>query len=144
MSAALRFIAALKLSSIIHSTLPAITRTYEGHRWALAVKTLVSSRNGQTIFERVMEGAVQIDRSSAAYGVVVINAKNVINHDAFWGPEPPFASLNAAAEALQAQLRGLVIWNASSPHYRRALADSKGERLWRMQVREAGRPRRWC
>src|SRR4029078_56893 len=38
----------------------------------------------------------------------------------------------------------LVIWNACSPHYRRALSDSKGERLWRMQVREAGRPRRWC
>jgi hypothetical protein len=38
----------------------------------------------------------------------------------------------------------LVIWNASSPHYRRALADSKGERLWRTQVREAGRLRRWC
>jgi len=28
----------------------------------------------------------------------------------------------------------LVIWNASSPHYRRALGASKGERLWRMQV----------
>jgi hypothetical protein len=30
--------------------------------------------------------------------------------------------------------RELVIWNASSPHYRRALGASKGERLWRMQV----------
>ena len=28
----------------------------------------------------------------------------------------------------------LVIWNASSPHYRRALGASKGERLWRMQM----------
>jgi hypothetical protein len=28
----------------------------------------------------------------------------------------------------------LVIWNASSLHYRRALGALKGERLWRMQV----------
>ena len=49
---------------------------------------------------------------------------------------------------LQQTSRGLlgklVIWNASSPHYRRALGASKGERLWRMQVGEAGRSRRWC
>jgi hypothetical protein len=32
----------------------------------------------------------------------------------------------------------LVIWNASSPHYRRALGALKGERSWRMQVGEAG------
>jgi hypothetical protein len=87
---------------------PDILLTYEGRRWALAVKTLVSSRNGQTIFERIREGAAQIDRSGAAFGMVVINAKNVIDHDAFWGPPPPFAGLDAAVEALRAQLRGLV------------------------------------
>jgi hypothetical protein len=38
----------------------------------------------------------------------------------------------------------LVIWNRSWPHYRRALGASKGERLWRMQLGEAGRSRRWC
>jgi len=38
----------------------------------------------------------------------------------------------------------LVIWNPSSPHYRRALGASKGERLWRMQGGEADRLRRWC
>jgi hypothetical protein len=37
----------------------------------------------------------------------------------------------------------LVIWNASSSH-KRALGPSGGERLWRMQVCEAGRSRRWC
>jgi hypothetical protein len=40
--------------------------------------------------------------------------------------------------------RILVIWNPSSPHYRRALGASKGERLWRMQVGGAGRSLRWC
>jgi hypothetical protein len=38
----------------------------------------------------------------------------------------------------------LVIWNRSSSHYRRALGASKGERLWRTQVGEAVRSRRWC
>jgi len=38
----------------------------------------------------------------------------------------------------------LVIWNRSWPHYRRALGASKGERLCRMQLGEAGRSRRWC
>jgi hypothetical protein len=38
----------------------------------------------------------------------------------------------------------LVIWNRSSPHYRRALGVFKGERLWRMQVGEVGRSHRWC
>ena len=38
----------------------------------------------------------------------------------------------------------LVIWNASSSHYRRALGAFKGERLWRKQVCEAGRSHRWC
>jgi hypothetical protein len=87
---------------------PDILLTYDGHRWALAVKTLVSSRNGETIFERIREGAAQIDRSDADRGMVVINAKNVIDHEAFWGPPPPFASLDAAIDALRAQLRGVV------------------------------------
>jgi hypothetical protein len=41
----------------------------------------------------------------------------------------PTTNLAAAANDLS-----LVIWNVSSPHYRRALGASKGERLWRMQV----------
>ena len=78
------------------------------------IKTLVSSRSGQTIFERIREGAAQIDRSGAAFGMVVINAKNVIDHDAFWGPPPPFARLDAAVEALRAQLRALIESRAGS------------------------------
>jgi hypothetical protein len=72
------------------------------------VKTLVSERNGQTIFERIQEAARQIDASAAAYGMVVINAKNVINHDEFWEPPLPFVSLDAAREAIRAALRGLI------------------------------------
>ena len=87
---------------------PDILLTYNDRKWALAVKTLVSSRNGQTIFERIREGAAQIDRSGADCGMVLINAKNVIGHDAFWGPPPPFVDLDGAVEALRTQLRGLV------------------------------------
>ena len=38
------------------------------------------------------------------------------------------------ARTLGSSPKGLVIWNASSPHYRGALEASKGERLWRVQV----------
>lgn len=87
---------------------PDILLTREGRRWALAVKTLVSARNGQTIFERIQEAAQQIEASTANCGMVVINAKNVINHDAIWMPPQPFVGPNAAIEALRAQLRTLV------------------------------------
>lgn len=87
---------------------PDVLLTWEGRRWALATKTLVSARNGQTIFDRIHNGAQQIDASNAACGMVVVNAKNVINHDAFWKPKRPFVSVDAAVEALRAELRGLI------------------------------------
>jgi hypothetical protein len=37
----------------------------------------------------------------------------------------------------------LVIWNASSSHYMMSSNLDRGERLWRMQVREAGQSSRW-
>lgn len=88
---------------------PDILLTWKGRRWALAIKTLVSARNGQTIFERIREAAAQIDASAADCGMIVINAKNVINHDAFWSPpRRPFASLDEATDALRADLRSLI------------------------------------
>ena len=51
--------------------------------WALAIKT-ISSRSGQTIFERIADGAEQIDRKAciADIGIVIINAKSAIDHEA--------------------------------------------------------------
>jgi putative ABC transport system substrate-binding protein len=42
--------------------------------------------------------------------------------------------LGGQNDRLPSLMADLVIWNASSPHYRRALGASKGERLWRMQA----------
>jgi len=38
----------------------------------------------------------------------------------------------------------LVIWNASSLHYKKGAPIRGEERLWRTQVGEAGRSHRWC
>ena len=75
--------------------------------WALAIKT-ISSQNGQTIFERIEEGAKQIDdqRCRAERGMVVINAKNALDHDKLWNSNYP--NLRRAIEALSKQLSCLA------------------------------------
>jgi len=72
-------------------------------RWALAVKT-ISSKHGQTIFERIKEGGQQIDspKCAANSGMIVINAKNAIDHTALW--QTPYANIVSAKCALSNQL----------------------------------------
>lgn len=76
-------------------------------RWALAIKT-ISSRHGQTIFERIKEGAEQIDsaKCSADFGIVIINAKSSLNHEALWNTQ--FSDLDQAIDALDTQLQSLI------------------------------------
>lgn len=76
-------------------------------RWALALKT-VSSRHGQTIFERIKEGADQIDnpKCPADKGMVVINAKSALDHDAL--SNTTFSDLSNAMSALGTQLDQLA------------------------------------
>ena len=76
-------------------------------RWALAIKT-VATLQGQTIFERIEEGANQIDdpKCPAERGMVVINAKNALDHDSLWNQE--FSSLASATAALRNQLSQLA------------------------------------
>jgi hypothetical protein len=78
-------------------------------RWALAIKT-ISSQKGQTIFERITEGAEQIDdhKCQADFGMVVINAKSALDHNALWNPPTPFPDLEAAINALRTQLQRLA------------------------------------
>lgn len=75
--------------------------------WALAIKT-ISTHQGQTIFERIKEGAAQIDdvKCSANKGIVVINAKNALDHAALWNGT--FSDLEAAMDALGQQLDTLA------------------------------------
>lgn len=82
-------------------------RAMPSERWALAIKT-ISTKHGQTIFERIKEGAGQIDspKCSAQKGMVVINAKNALDHDAL--SNAAFSSLDDAIEALGGQLSSLA------------------------------------
>lgn len=76
-------------------------------QWALAIKTIGTSQ-GQTIFERIKEGAEQIDdaKCPAQKGIVVINAKNALDHQTLWGGT--FPDLQAAMNALGSQLDSLA------------------------------------
>lgn len=81
-------------------------------RWALAIKT-IGTNQGQTIFERIKEGAEQIDapKCPAQKGMVVINAKNALDHDTLWNGT--FSDLQAATDALGNQL-DLLAGNANT------------------------------
>jgi hypothetical protein len=74
--------------------------------WALAIKT-ISSNKGQTIFERIKEGAKQIQSPlcKTNHGMVLINAKNAIDHQAL--STSTFSTLTEAMDALGAQLTKL-------------------------------------
>jgi hypothetical protein len=87
---------------------PNVMLTYDTQRWSLGIKTLVSARHGQTIFENIERAAQQITASAAQRGLVLINAKNVIDHDRLWTPAHAFADENEATEALRAELRSIA------------------------------------
>jgi hypothetical protein len=77
--------------------------------WALAIKT-ISSTKGQTIYERIKDGAEQIDREAckADVGIVIINTKSAIDHEAMWSPATSFTNEVEAIDALGNQVRALV------------------------------------
>lgn len=88
------------------------TVTHQGERtisekWAIAVKT-ISTNKGQTVFDRIKDAAAQIDKPvcTADKGIVVINAKDAIDHDVLW--DTRFSSLQCATIALRDQLMRLI------------------------------------
>lgn len=86
---------------------PDVMLSYKGRTWALAIKS-VSSRQGQTIFERIAEGIDQIERSNADVGMVVLNTKSAIEHETLAQPAVPFGSLEDAVQALKSEILTLV------------------------------------
>jgi len=93
---------------VIFTATPTVSKVAQPpETWALAIKT-ISTNQGQTIFERIKEGAGQIDapKCSAQKGMVVINAKNALDHDALSNAE--FSNLNDAMDALGGQLESLT------------------------------------
>jgi hypothetical protein len=80
---------------------PDILLSYRDKIWALAIKT-PSSRHGQTLFENIEKAGQQIERSAANNGLVVLNVKNIIDHEALW--RSSFATLDDAMAALKTEI----------------------------------------
>jgi hypothetical protein len=80
---------------------PDILLSYLDKTWALAIKT-PSSRHGQTLFENIKKAGEQIERSAADKGLVVLNVKNIIDHEALWNSS--FATLDEATATLKAEI----------------------------------------
>lgn len=76
-------------------------------RWALAVKT-ISTKSGQTIFERIREASRQINatRCHADRGMVVINTQGSLDHDKLWNGD--YSDLEEAKDALRQQIVALI------------------------------------
>jgi hypothetical protein len=80
---------------------PDILATIHGQRWGFACKT-VYGPSGKTFFDRLKEGVDQIEVSQAQVGCVMVNFRNLIDHNAFWpimneaehraGAEPVFGT----------------------------------------------------
>lgn len=87
---------------------PDVMLTFRKRRWALAMKTLSSARNPQTIFDNINKGSDQIEASDAEHGLVVVNLKNVIDHDGLWPGGNAATTEEAAMAALRAQVRAIV------------------------------------
>jgi len=62
---------------------PDILTTIDGSRWGFACKVL-SGQSPITVFDRIEEGIEQIEASPAEIGAVIVNLKNVIDHDRTW------------------------------------------------------------
>lgn len=57
--------------------------TFKDIRWAIVCKALHSD-NVKTLFDTIEKGTEQINRSSAAKGIVIVNFKNIIDRDTIW------------------------------------------------------------
>jgi hypothetical protein len=81
---------------------PDILLSYGGNPWALAIKTPSWPGQGQTLFENIEKAAEQIERSTADRGIVVLNVKNIIDHQKLWDGQ--FSTLEQAKDALKDEI----------------------------------------
>jgi hypothetical protein len=90
---------------------PDVLATISARRWGFACK-VAHSRNGKTIFDSIRKGVKQIEVSPAEVGLVVVNIKNIIQHDDYWsilnldewrsGQSPVFSGYPSADDAVAA------------------------------------------
>ncbi|HEX9513816.1 MAG TPA: hypothetical protein VF939_25170 [Puia sp.] len=62
---------------------PDVIFTYNKVRWAIACKAL-HSNNEKTLYDTIVKGTEQINRSPAVKGIVLVNVKNIINREELW------------------------------------------------------------
>ncbi|WP_424137586.1 hypothetical protein [Roseomonas chloroacetimidivorans] len=86
-------------------TNPDVLLTHGGTEWSIAVKASHSSK-GPTIFGNVQKAVQQIERSERN-GVVFINVKNILEHEAM-ARSGAFSSTSEATSAVGAAVDGVV------------------------------------
>lgn len=62
---------------------PDILADINNKKWGFACK-VAHSMKGKTLFDNILKGLNQIENSNADTGVVIINLKNIIEHDSYW------------------------------------------------------------
>jgi hypothetical protein len=94
---------------------PDVMLDFRGQKWALALKTLHSIKP-RTIYDNIKKAANQIEASSAAHGLIVLNVKNLLNYDALW-PSPSVSyPEKLAIGLLHAQLISIIKGLDEIPH----------------------------
>lgn len=80
---------------------PDVMFDYGPYRWGIAIKA-TSTMNGQTLYDNIKKASKQIDASPADRGLILLNVKNTIDHDALW--QQNFRDLSDAMSALRLQM----------------------------------------
>lgn len=62
---------------------PDIIFDYKGEKWAIACKAMHSDKE-KTLYDTLVKGTDQINRSTATKGIVAVNLKNIIDHNEIW------------------------------------------------------------
>jgi len=62
---------------------PDIIFDYKHEKWAIACKALHSNKE-RTLYDTIVKGTDQINRSAASKGIVAVNLKNIIDREELW------------------------------------------------------------
>jgi hypothetical protein len=97
---------------------PDILATINGRRWGFACKVIYGA-SGKTLFDNLKKGVEQIEVSSAEIGCVMLNLRNVLDHDIYWpilnreefrsGAEPIFAAYQNPEVTVGDKLRATIL-----------------------------------
>jgi len=120
-------------SDMAFTTNPDIRCLFSKIVWGIECKILYTYDQDNQI-ERIVEGGKQIEDSEVEFGIVAINATNLINHDRFFGPMPghPGSYLNFPdpqnpMEMLRSLLDRIVKGVDGPKIVRRLTMDKEGE-----------------